>query len=177
MDCSTPGFLSFSISQSLLKVLSIGLVMPSNHLIFCYFLLLLVSVFPSIRVFSNKSALRIRWPKYRSFGFSLSPFNENSGLISIQYSRLISSGIDWFDLFAVQGTLKSLPQQHNLKAPILWCSTFFMVQISYPYMTTGKTTALSRQTFVNKGMSLLFNTLSTFVRAFLPKSKNLLMDT
>ena len=153
MDFSTPGFLSFTVSQRLLKVLSIGLVMPSNRLIFCCPLLLLPSVILSIRVFSNKSALSIRWPKYRSFGFSISPSNGYSGLISIRYSRLISFGIDQFDLLAVQGTLKSLLQHHNLKAPILWRSTFFMVHISHPYMTPGKTTALTIQTFVSKVMS------------------------
>ena len=127
--------------------------MPSNHLIFCCPLLLLPSVFPSIRIFSNKPALHIRWPKYWSF--SISPSNEYSGLISFR--------IDWFDLLAVQETLKSLLQHHCLKASILWCSAFFMVQLSHPYMTTGKTIALTIWTFVGKMMSLLFSTLSRFV--------------
>ena len=123
--------------------------MPSNHPILCHPLLLPPSIFPSIRVFSNESALRIRWPKYWSFSFSIRPSNEYSGLISFR--------IDWFDLFAVQGTLKSLLQHHISKASILWCSAFFMLQLSHPYMTTGKTIALTRRTFVGKVMSLLFN--------------------
>ena len=133
-------------------------VIPSNHLILCN-PLLLVSIFPSIRVFSNESALCIRWPKYWCFSFKISPFNEYSGLIS--FSRY------WLDLLAVQGTLKSLLQHHSSKASILWHSDFFMVQLSHPYMTTGKTIALIRQTFVGKVMSLLFNMLSTLVIAFL----------
>ena len=127
--------LSFTISQGLLRLISIKLVMPSNHLILCRPLFLLPSIFPSIRVFSNESVLHIRWPKYWSFSFSISPSNE--------YSGLISSRIDWFDLLALQGTLKSLLQHHSLKASILWCSAFFMVQLSNLYMTTGKTIALT----------------------------------
>ena len=140
-------------------------VMPSNHLILCH-PLLLPSIFPSIRVFSNKLTLPIRGPKYWSF--SISPSNEYSGLISFK--------IDWFDLLTVQGTLKSLLQHHSSKASILWCSAFFMVQLLYPYMTTGKTTALTRWTFVSKVMSLLLNRLSRFVIAFLPRSKHLLIS-
>ena len=147
--------LSFTISQSLLKLTCIESVMPSNHFILCH-PLLLPSVFPSIRVFFNESALRIRWPKYWSFSISLS--NE--------YSELISSTMDWFDLLAVQGTLKNLLQHHSSKASILWRSAFFMVQLSHPYMTIGKTIALTRQIFVSKVMSLLFNMLSIFVIAF-----------
>ena len=135
MDCSTPDFLSFTISPSLLKLMSIESVMPSNYLILCGRLLLLPSIFPSIRVFSHESALHIKWPKYWSFNFSINPSKEYSGLISFK--------IDWVDL-AVQGTLKSLPQHHSLKASVLQCSAFFMVQLSYPYMTTGKTIALTR---------------------------------
>ena len=135
MDCSTPNFLSFTISPSLLKLMSIESVMPSNYLILCGRLLLLPSIFPSIRVFSHESALHIKWPKYWSFNFSINPSKEYSGLISFK--------IDWVDL-AVQGTLKSLPQHHSLKASVLQCSAFFMVQLSYPYMTTGKTIALTR---------------------------------
>ena len=141
--------LSFIISQSLLRVMSIELVMLSNHLILCHSLLLLHSIFPSIRVFSSESAVRIRWPKYWSFSFSISPSNE--------YSRLISLRIDWFDLLEVQGTLKSLFQHHSLKASILWHSAFFMIQLSHPYLTTGKNIALTVRTFVSKVMSLLFN--------------------
>ena len=147
MDCSMQASLSFTITQSLLKLMSIESVMPSNHLILCCPLLLLPSIFPSIRVFSNESALHIR-PKYWSFSFSISPLNE--------YSELISFRIDWFDLFAVQGTLKSLFQHHNSKVSILWYWAFFMVQLSHPYVTTGKTIALTRWTFVSKVMSLLF---------------------
>ena len=142
--------------------------MPSNHLILCHPLLLLPSIFPSIRVFSNESVLPIRWPKYWSFSFSISPSNEYSGLISLR--------IDWLDLLAVQGTLKSLLQHHSSKASILWCSVLFIVQLSYPYMTTGKTIALSRWTFVGKVMSLLFNMLSRLVITFLPRSKHLLIS-
>ena len=159
--------LSFTISQSLLKLMSIELVMPSNHLILCLPLLLLSSIFPRIRVFSNESALRIRWPKYWSISFSISP--------SIEYSGLISFTIDWFGLLAIQGILKSLLQHHNSKASILQCSAFFIVQLSHPYMTTGKTRALIIQTFVGKVISLLFNMLSRFVIAFLPRSKHLLI--
>ena len=135
-------------------------MMPSNHLILCHPLLLLTSIFPSFRVFSNESALCIRWPNYWSF--TISPSNEYSGLISFR--------IDWFDLLAVQGTLKSLIQNHSSKPSILWCSAFIMVQLSYLYMTTGKTIALTRQTFVDKVMSLLFNMLSRVVITFLPRS-------
>ena len=138
-------FLSFAISWGLLKLMSVESEMPSNHLILCCPLLLLPSIFPSIRVFSNELALPIGWPKYWSFSFSVIPSNEYSGLISFR--------IDWFDLLVVQGTLKSLLQHHNLKASILWCLAFFMVQLSHPYTTTGKTIALTRQTFVGKVMS------------------------
>ena len=141
--------------------MSIESVMPSNHLILCRPLLLLPSIFPSIRVFSSESALHIRWPKYWSFGFNISPSNEHPGLIAFR--------IDWLDLFAVQGTLKSLLQHHSSKASILRHSAFFTVQLSHPYMTTGKTIALTRRTFVDKVMSLLFNMLSRFVIAFLPR--------
>ena len=143
-------------------------VMPSNHLILCRPLLLLPSVFPSIRVSSNKSVLHIRWPKYWSFSFSISPSNEYSGLISFR--------IDCFDLVAVQGTLNSLLQHHSSTELILQCSAFFTVQISHPYMTTGKTIVLTRWTFVIKVMSLLFNMLSRLVIAFLPRSKHLLIS-
>ena len=150
---------SITNSQSSLKLMSIKSVMPSNHLILCHPLLFLPSVFPSIRVFSNESALHIRWPRYWSF--SISPSNEYSGLISFK--------IDWFDLLAVQGTLKSLLQHHSLKAWILQHSAFFMVQLPHSYMTTGKTIALTTRTFVVKVMSLCFNKLSRFVIAFLPR--------
>ena len=160
-------FLCFTISWTLLKFMSIKSAMPSNHLVLCHPLLFLPSIFPSIRVFSNESALPIRWPKYWSFSFSLSPSNE--------YSELISFRIDWLDL-AVQGTLKSLLQHHSSIASILQCSAFFMVQLSHPYMTTEKTIAWSRRTFVSKVMSLLFNTLSEFIIAFLPRNKNLLIS-
>ena len=150
--------LSIANSGSLIKVMSIELVMLSNHLILCHPLLLLPSVFPSIRVFSNESVLRIRWPKYWSFSFSISPSNEHSELISFR--------IDWLDLLAVQGTLKSLLQHHSSKASILWCSAFFMVQLSRSYMTTGKTIALTFRTFVSKVMSLLFSILSRLVIVF-----------
>ena len=142
--------------------MSIASVMPSNHIILCRPLLLLPSIFPSIRVFSNKSALCIRWLKYWSFSFNISPSNE--------YSQLISFRKDWLDLLAVQGTLKSLLQHHSSKASILWRSAFFIVQLSHPYMTTGKTIALTRRTFVGKIMSLLLNTLSRLVITFLPRS-------
>ena len=135
--------------------------MPSNHLILCHPLLLLPSIFPSIRVFSNESALRIRWPKYWSFSFNISPSNEHPGLISFK--------MDWLDLLAVQGTFKSLLKHHSSKASILWCSAFFIVQLSHPYMTTGKTIVLTRQTFVGQVMSLFFNMLSRLVITFLPK--------
>ena len=142
--------------------------MPSNHLMLCHPHLLPPSIFPSFRVFSNESFLRIRWPRYWSFSFSISPSNEHAELISFR--------MDWLDLLAVQGTLKSFLQHHSLKASILWCSAFFMVQLSHPYLTTGKTTALTRWTFVGKVMSLLFNTLSRLVIAFLPRSKYLLIS-
>ena len=142
--------------------------MPSNHLILCCPLLLLPSIFPSIRVFSNESALPISWPKYWSFSFNISPYNEHPGLISFR--------MDWLDLPAIQGTLKNLLQHHSSKASILWHSAFFTVQLSHPYMTTGKTIALTRQTFVGKVMSLLFNMLSKLVITFLPRSKRLLMS-
>ena len=154
--------LSFTISLSLLKFMFIESVMPSNHLILCCPLLLLLSIFPNIRVFSNELALSIRWPKYWSFSFSISPSSEYLGLISFR--------TDWFDLLAVQGILKSLLQHHSSKASILQHSAFFMVQFSHPYMTTGKTIALTIRTFVSKVMSLLFNTLTRFVTAFLPRS-------
>ena len=158
--------LSITNSQTLLTFMSIGLVMPSNHLILCGPLLLLPSIFPSIRVFSNESALCIRWPKYWSFSFNISPSSEYPGLISLR--------MDWLDLLAVKGTLKSLLQHHSSKASILQCSAFFIAQLSQPYITTGKTIALTRQTFVGKVMSLLFNMLSRLVIAFLPRSKHLL---
>ena len=145
--------------------MSIQSMMPSNHLILCHPLLLLPSVFLSIRVFSNQSVLFIRWPKDWSFSFSISPSNEYLGLISFR--------IDWLDLLAVQGTLKSLLQHHSPKASVLRCSAFFIVQLSHPYVTTGKTIALIRQTFVDKVMSLLFNMLSRLVITFLPRSKHL----
>ena len=148
--------------------MSIELVMPSSHLILCHPLLILPSIFPSIRVFSNESVLHIRWPKYWSFNFSISPSNEYSGLISFIINQL--------DLLAVQGTLKSLLQHHSSKASILQHSAFFMVQLSHPYLTTGKTIALTRWTFVSKVMSLLFNMLSSFVIAFLQRSKCLLIS-
>ena len=150
MDHSTPRLPVYD-SQSLLKLISVESVMPSNHLILCHPLLLLPSIFPSIRVFSNESALRIRQPKYWSFSFNISPSNEHSGLISFR--------MDWLDLLTVQGTLKSLLQHHSSRSSILWCSAFFIVQLSHPYMTTGKTIALTRWTFVGKVMSLLSNTL------------------
>ena len=151
MDCSTSGLPVHHQLLELAQLLSIELVMASNHLILCHPLLLLPSIFLSIRVFSNESVLHIRWPKYWSFSFSISPSNEYSGLISFR--------LDWFDL-AVQGTPKSLLQYHSLKASILWHSAFLIVQLSHPYMTTGKTIALTRRTFVGKVMSLLFNMLS-----------------
>ena len=147
--------------------MSIESVMPSNHLILCCPLLLLPSIFPSIRVFSSELALHIRWPKYWSFSFNISPSNE--------YSWLISLRIDWFDFLAAQGTLKSLLQYDSSKASILQCSAFFRVQLSHPYMTTGKTIALTRWTFIGKVMPLLSNKLSRFVIAFLPRSKHLLI--
>ena len=152
MDCSTPGF------PVLHRLLSIESVMPSNHLILCCPLLLLPPIPPIIRVFSNESTLHMRWPKYWSFRFSISPSNEHPGLISFR--------MDWLDLLAVQGTLKSLLQHHSSKASILRCSAFFTVQLSHPYMTTGETIALTRRTFVDKVMSLLFNMLARLVITF-----------
>ena len=162
------GSLSITNTLSLLKLMSIVTVMPSYHLIRYRPLLLLPSIFPNIRVFSNDSLLLIRWPKYWSFSFSISPSNEHSGLIFFR--------MDWLDLLAVQGTLKSLLQHHSSKASIPWHSTFFMIQLSQPYMNTGKIIALIRQIFVGKVMSLLFNMLSRLVIAFLPRSKCLLMS-
>ena len=143
-------------------------LMPSNHFILCCPLLLPPSIFPSIRVFSNEPVLRIRWPKYRSFSFSISPSNEYSGLISLR--------MDWLKLLAVQGTLKSLLQHHSSKASVLWYSAFFIVQLSHPYMTIGKTIALTRWTFVGKVMSLLFSKLSRLAIAFLPRSKRVIIS-
>ena len=168
MDCSTPGLPVLHQLQSLIKLMSIKSVMPFNHLILCQPLLLLPSVFPSIKVFSNDSAIRIRWPKDWSFSFSIS--------ISNEYSGLISFWMDWFDHLAIQGTLKSLFQHHTSKASIFQHSAFFMVRLSHPYMTTRKTIALTRQTFISKVMSLLFNMLSRLVIAFLPRSKHLLIS-
>ena len=152
---------SITNSRNLLKLMSIKSVMPSSHLILCH-PLLLTPIPPSIRVFSNESALRIRWPKCWSFSFNISPSSEHPERISFR--------MDWLDLLAVQGILKSLLQHHSSKARILWCSAFFIVQLSHPYMTIGKTIALSRQTFVDKVMSLLFNMLSRLVITFLPRS-------
>ena len=165
MDCSTPGLLSTTYSRSLLKLMSIESVMPANHLILCHPLLLPTSMFPSIRVFSNEPILHIRWPKYWNYSFSISLSNEYSGLISFRR--------DWLDLLAVQGTLKSLLQHHSSKASTLQCSAFFIVQLSHPCMTTGKTIALTRWTFLGKVMSLLSNMLSQLVITFLPRSKHL----
>ena len=160
--------LSITNSWSLLKLMSIESVMPSNHLILCRPVLILPSIFPSIRVFSNEPVIRIRWLKYWSFCFSISVSNGYLGLISFK--------IDWFDLLVVQGTLKSFLQHHSSKASIFQCSAFFMVQLSHPYMSTGKTIALTLQTCVGKVMSRLFNMLSRFVIAFLPRSKRLLIS-
>ena len=162
------GSLSIINSWSLLKLVSVESVRPSNHLILCRPLLLLPSIFPSVRVFSNESVLHIRWPKYWSFSFSIISSNEYSGLISFR--------MDWLDLLAVQGSLKSLLQHHSSKASILWCSAFLTVQLSYPYMTTGKTIVLIRWIFVGEVMSLLFNMPSRLVIAFLPRSKRLLIS-
>ena len=160
--------LSITNSQILFKLMSVESVIPSNHLNFCSPLLLLPSIFPSIRVSSNESVLLIRWPKFWNFSFHMSPSNEHSGLISFR--------MDWLDILAVQGTLKSLLQHHSSKASILQCSAFFMIQLAHPYMTTGKTIALMRQTFVGKVMSLLFNMLFWLVITFLPRSKRLLIS-
>ena len=168
MDCTCQASLSFTISQSLLKFMFIKSMMASNRLILCHYLLLLSPIFPSIRVFSSELAVHIRWLKYWSFSFSIISSNEYSGLNSFR--------IDWFDLLAVQETLKSLLQHHSLKASVLWHSAFFMVQLSHPYLTIGKTIALARWTFLGKVMSLLFNMLSRFVIAFLPRRKCLLIS-
>ena len=160
--------MSITNSKSLLKLMSIESVMPSIHFILCRLLLLPPSIFPSIRVFSNESVLPIRWPKYWSFSFSVSPSNEHPGLISFT--------IDWLDLLAVQGTLKSLLQHHSSKASTFQCSAFFTVQLSHQYMTTGKNIALTRWTFVGKVMSLLFNMLTRLVINFLPRSKRPLIS-
>ena len=160
--------LSITNSQSLLKLMFIKSVMPSNHLILCCTLHLLPPIPPSIRVFSNESTLHFRWPKYWNFSFSISPSNEHPGLVS--------SRMDWLDLLAVQGTLKSLLQHHSSKASIVWHSAFFTVQLSQPYMTSGKTISLIRRTFVGKVMSLLFNMLSRLFITFLPRSKRLLIS-
>ena len=167
-DWSTPGFTVHHKHPSLLKLLSIESVIPSNHLILCHPLLRLPSIFPSIRVFSSEAVLHIRWPKYWSFSFNISLSNE--------YSKLISFRMDWVDLLAVQATLKSLLQHYSSKASILKRSTFFIVQLSYPHMTNGKTITLTRQSFVDKVISLLFNMLSGLVVTFLPRSKCLLIS-
>ena len=167
MNCSTPGLPSITNSWSLPKPMSIELVMPSNHSIPCH-PLLLPSIFPTIRAFSNESDLHIRWPKYWSFSFNISPSNKHPGLISFI--------MDWLGLLAVQGTLKSLLQHHSSKASILQLSALFIAQLSNPYMTTGKTTALTRRTFFSKVISLLFNMLSRLVINFFPKSKRLLIS-
>ena len=168
MNHSTPGLPVHHHSRSPPKPMSIVSVMPSNYLILHCLLFLLPSIFPSIRVFSNESAFHIRWPKYWSFSFNISPSNEHLGLISFK--------MDWLDLLAVQGTLRSLLQHHSSKASILLCSAFFIAQLSHPYMTTGKTIALTRHIFVGKVMSLLFNMLPRLVITFLPKSKHLLIS-
>ena len=168
MNRSTPGL---PVHHQLLEFTQTHVhesVMPSSHLILCRPLLLLPSIFPSMRVFSNESTLPMRWSKYWSFSFSISPSNEHPGLISFR--------LDWLDLLAVQGTLKSLLQHHSLKASIFQRSAFFIIQLSHPYMTTGKTIALTRWTFVGKVMSLLFNMLSRLVITFLPRSKRLLIS-
>ena len=164
MVCSMPGF-PITNSQRLLRFMPVESVMPSNHLSLCHPLFLLPSVFPNIRVFSNESVHCIRWSKYWSFSFSISPSNEYSGLISYR--------MGWLNLLAVQGTLKNLLQHHSSKASILWHSALFRVQLSHPHMTTGKTIALTRRTFLGTIMSLLFNMLSRLVIAFLPSSKHL----
>ena len=162
-DHSTPGLSVHYHSQSLSRLMFIETVMPSNHLILCRPLLLLPSIFPIMRVFSNESALRIRWPKYWSFNFNICPSNEQPGPISFR--------MDWLDLLAVLGTLKSLLQQHSSKESVLLCSAFFIVQLSYPYMTIEKSVSLTTWTFVGKVMSLLFNMLSRLVIAFLPREQ------
>src|SRR5574340_581400 len=168
MDCSTPGLHVCNQRPEFIPTHVHELVMPSNHLILCRPLLLLPPILPSIRVFSNESTLHMRWPKYWSFSFSIIPSKEIPGLISFR--------MDWLDLLAVQGTLKSLLQHHSSKASILWCSAFFTVQPSHPYTTTGKTIALTRWTFVGKVVSLLLNMLSRLVITFLPRSKRLLIS-
>ena len=168
MSHSTPCLLVHHQLQSLLKLMFIKSVMPSSHLILCCPLLLLLRISPSIRVFCNKSTLLMKWPKFWSFSFNISPSNEHPGLISLR--------VDWLHLLAVQGTLKSLLQYHSSKASIFRCSAFFIVQLSIPYMTTGKTIALSRWNFVGKVMSQLFNMLSRLVITFLPRSKRLLIS-
>ena len=168
MDCSRLGLPVHHQLPEFTQTYAIESVMPSNHLILCCPLLLLPSIFPSIRVFFNESVLCIRWTKYWSFSFSISPTSEYPGQISFR--------MDWLDLLAVQGTLKSLLQHHSSKASILWCSALFIVQLSHPYMTIGNTIALTKWNFVGKVMSLLFNMLSRLVIAFLPRSKHLLIS-
>ena len=168
LNCSTPGLPVHHQLQSSLRLMSIESLMPSSHLILCHPLLLLPPIPPIIRVFSNESVLRMRWPKYWSFSFSIILSKEHPGLISFR--------MDWFDLLAAQGTLKSLLQKHISKASILWHSAFCTVQLLHPYMTTGKTIALTRWTFVGKVMSLLFNMLSRLVKTFLPRRKHLLIS-
>ena len=168
MNRSTPGLPVHHQRPDLLKLMSIESVLPSSHLILCRPLLLLPPIPPRIRVFSNESTFLMRWPKYWHFSLSISPSNKLPGPISFR--------MDWMDLLAVQGTLKSLLQHHSSKASILQCSAFFTVQLSHPYMTTAKTTALTRRTFVGKVMSLLFNRLSRLVITFLPRSKRLLIS-
>ena len=168
VDSCTPGFLVHHQHPELTQLMSIKLVMPSNHLILCCPILFPPSIFPITRVFTNESLLHIRWPKYWRIRFSISPSNEYSGLISFR--------MDWLDILAAQGTLKSLHQHHSSKASIFWYSTFFIVQLSHSYMTAWKTIVLSRQTFVSKVMSLFFNMLSRFVIDFLPRSKHLLIS-
>ena len=162
MNCSTPGLPVHHQTRSPPKPMSIESVMPTKHLFLCHPLLLLPSIFPSIRIFSNESAPCTRWPKYWSFSFNITPSNEHTGLISFR--------MDWLDLLVVQGTLKSPLQHHSSKASILPCSAFFIAQLSHPYMTTGKTITLTRQTFVGKVLSLLFNMLSRLVITFLARS-------
>ena len=168
MNHSMPGLPVYHQLPEFTKLMPIELVMPSSHLILCHPLLLLPPIPPSIRVFSSESTLRIRWPKYWSFSFNINPSNEHPGLISFR--------MDWLDLLAVQGTLKSLLKYRSSKASIFQCSAFFTVQLSHPYMTTGKAIALTRQTLVGKVMSLLFNMLSSLVITFLPKSQCLLIS-
>ena len=168
MDAACQASLSITNSRNWLKLVSIELVIPSNHLILCWPLLLLLSILLTIRAFSNESVNRIRWPKYWSFSFSISSSNEHPGLISFR--------MDWLDLFSVQGTLKSLLQHQVRKHQFLGTQFFFIVQLSHPYMTTGKTIALSRRTFIGKVMSLLFNMLSNLVISFLPRSKHLFIS-